>query len=191
MTRSAATQLHTEDRISRPPALRDQDADPWIISDTHFGHKKMTLLCNRPPDHSERIEHHWRSLVHEDDLILHLGDLTWYRDACPEDLPGHKYLILGNHDRDTWSWYTRYGFTPLHRHGFAQHHPEHGPLTFSHEPVPTGVPFRINIHGHIHNNPHWIATGRIEDRINACVEMTDYAPIKLSQLLLNHEGGIT
>jgi predicted phosphohydrolase len=57
-------------------------------------------------DHTAKIERNWRQVVHEDDVVLVAGDLSWamkLEGARPDlewldSLPGKKVLIRGNHD---------------------------------------------------------------------------------------------
>jgi calcineurin-like phosphoesterase family protein len=76
----------------------------WLIADTHFQHAKIIEYCGRPPDFEAQIYKSWRRKVRPADTIYHLGDVVfgdwrkWYEEVFPT-LPGHKVLIMGNHDR--------------------------------------------------------------------------------------------
>lgn len=56
--------------------------------------------------HHEKIAKHWRSMIHQEDLVLIAGDTSWalsLEDALIDlrwidELPGIKVLIKGNHD---------------------------------------------------------------------------------------------
>lgn len=63
-------------------------------------------------DHAMRIREHWQREIHEDDVVLVPGDISWaMREAevLPDlaflsSLPGSKVLLRGNHD---YWWSTR------------------------------------------------------------------------------------
>lgn len=79
----------------------------YFTSDTHFGHKRIIDLCNRPfkdvTEMNEIIVHHWNALVRPDDTVYHLGDVALgpIEDSLKYigRLNGYKILIVGNHDR--------------------------------------------------------------------------------------------
>jgi calcineurin-like phosphoesterase family protein len=79
----------------------------FFTSDTHFGHQNIIKYCNRPfdsVDHmNEMLIHNWNSVVHEEDLVFHLGDVAlgpWEAwNSILTRLNGTKILVVGNHDR--------------------------------------------------------------------------------------------
>src|SRR2546429_1911273 len=77
----------------------------YVISDTHFNHLKLsTHLGQRPEGFSELIERNWVQTVKDTDLIVHLGDFLIGPKRQAKDilarLPGIKWLVRGNHDRE-------------------------------------------------------------------------------------------
>lgn len=81
----------------------------FFISDTHFGHKNVIRLCNRPfsnmEDMHETFVKNWNAIVPEDGHVFHLGDVGF--KGKPERLRklldrlnGTIYLITGNHEKD-------------------------------------------------------------------------------------------
>lgn len=75
---------------------------------THFGHANIIKLADRPfssvQEMDDEMERRWRAVVSEDDVVYHLGDVS-YRAADRgatlarlRRLPGYKVVILGNHD---------------------------------------------------------------------------------------------
>jgi hypothetical protein len=82
----------------------------WAISDLHlsFGipDKKMDPFGENWVVHTQKIASNWDRLIHDDDLILVAGDISWalhLQDSQPDlawidQRPGTKVLIKGNHD---------------------------------------------------------------------------------------------
>lgn len=161
--------------------------DTWITSDNHWEHPNIRKYGHRPENHFELMRKRWFDLVKPDDVVFHLGDLVCFGniDHHPfwiHGLPGRKYLLRGNHDKHTVDWYNRAGFEVSSR---SRYYAEiTGKLIcFTHEPETEMLDWDINIHGHIHINPYYPGTPRIEDRRNVCVEVTDYSPVRLYTLL--------
>ena len=78
----------------------------FFTADTHFGHENIIRFCNRPfinaAEMNAELIRRWRETVPDDGIIFHLGDFAHGSSRLWNDilnaLPGHKYLILGNHD---------------------------------------------------------------------------------------------
>lgn len=82
----------------------------FCTSDTHFGHKNIIKYCNRPflsiEEHDATIVANWNEIVTDDDVIVHMGDLTMLSRLSVENqlhrqiknLNGRKILVAGNHD---------------------------------------------------------------------------------------------
>lgn len=82
----------------------------WAIGDLHlsFGveNKSMDIFGPHWHSHAEKIASHWKRLIHEDDLVLVPGDLSWAMKLeevmadlkWVDELPGTKVMIKGNHD---------------------------------------------------------------------------------------------
>jgi calcineurin-like phosphoesterase family protein len=55
----------------------------FFTSDTHFNHKNIIKLCNRPftsiEEMNEKIIENWNNIVKPEDIVWHLGDfaLIW------------------------------------------------------------------------------------------------------------------
>jgi calcineurin-like phosphoesterase family protein len=85
----------------------------WFTSDTHFSHRNIINLSNRPfrlvnqePDvdgHDQTLIQNINACVGPNDLLIHHGDVALGKIA--DSLPlvgllnGYKVLIPGNHDR--------------------------------------------------------------------------------------------
>jgi len=140
----------------------------YLISDTHFNHENMKTYCQRPDNFTELLQKNWRETVKPEDVVIHLGDVAIGKKPLAMEiirsLPGKKWLIRGNHDRDkSCGWYVENGFDmacdTLHfRHCLLTHEPANAVIRASgnkpYEPsaydgLPEGC--ELNIHGHLHN----------------------------------------
>lgn len=82
----------------------------WALADLHlsFGvaNKKMDVFGEKWIDHPKKIAAAWQNQVHEEDLVLIPGDISWainLAEALPDlewihALPGTKVILRGNHD---------------------------------------------------------------------------------------------
>lgn len=79
----------------------------FFTSDTHFGHYNAIRYDNRPYKSIEEMDEdlicRWNEKVGKDDLVYHLGDVSWYKDdyytyKLLSRLNGKIELIFGNHD---------------------------------------------------------------------------------------------
>lgn len=172
----------------------------WFISDTHFGHANiLTFMTDegslvRPGFSSvEHMDEHivarWNSAVRPDDVVYHLGDVTFgtvaLLDRIMIRLNGRKRLILGNHDKLDANAYRRHFQKILSWRSFdsdvtgcewtfvACHYPLH-PSAFRHDPKMR----RFCVHGHTHQR-----IVRDPGYVNVCVERTNYSPVSLEQVL--------
>lgn len=178
----------------------------FLISDTHFGHANMykfTTHAGGPrvrakfanvTEGDEFMADMWAQTVKPTDHIYHLGDVA-RGDASLQiikKLPGHKRLILGNHDDADMKKYLGVGFQkiygcklPLMKQWVCTHIPVH----------PDSVPKWAlgNIHGHIHErvvrHPPSLdivghCTGGVPNNryINVSVEQINYTPIALDDI---------
>jgi calcineurin-like phosphoesterase family protein len=172
----------------------------WVISDTHFGHSKMTEYCGRPECFEQLI---WLGLqqIDEGDLLIHLGDIWIGSDAkwhamFIQTLPCAKVLVLGNHDKKSNVWYRKHGWDLVMR-TFSLGWRGKSCL-FSHEPKNL-LDYDLNIFGHFHNNlprllrKEWVTP--TEEKRNGealkmltpkhklfALEFTDYKPMQLEDL---------
>lgn len=138
----------------------------WIISDTHFGDRDLRAgIPNRPSD--EELVRRINAKVGRKDTLIVLGDVGDIEFA--KKLRGYKVLICGNHD---------VGRT-VYEEVFDEVYT--GPLVIgeklllTHEPCP--VPWAVNIHGHDH------VGAKRKGCINACLDVNNYEPINMNQLL--------
>ena len=161
--------------------------DTWIIADTHFFHENIGRYCNRPENWQELIIKNWNDLIAPDGLVLHLGDFALGKksnfDLLISILHGRLFLMRGNHDRLSGSYYETHGVTLL-KEPLLVDYDDHIRIAFSHHPIvplPAGV---INLHGHIHNSPP-PTEGAIlgPHHINMSIEVWDYRPWRLRDVI--------
>lgn len=160
----------------------------FVISDTHFGHDNIVKYCHRPQDHEPMMMKRWAHTISAADTVLHLGDVFFggeagyirFKEEITPKLSGHKYLILGNHDRPRWD-YEALGFKVIKPFDFKY---RNFVVSFDHYPKFLNADDkRIHVHGHVHN--HGYSHGE-KDRwgnINVSVEEIDYRPHRVTALL--------
>ena len=160
----------------------------WVLSDSHFFHKKIIEYTNRPFESVEEMNavmvSNYKAVVKPDDIVIWCGDITFSQDSVINEilrsLPGYKIHILGNHDfdrsgkvkkLDVDERYICYVMNAKHKQREFQ-------IIFSHYPI-TKIPKNcVNVHGHLHLNvaDPW--------NINVCVEHTSFTPIGLSDIVV-------
>lgn len=185
----------------------------FLITDTHFYHDKMVQYCDRPENFSDLIGTQLFLLCNNpDDVLIHLGDICVGRDEEAhrefiEPLQCKKWLIRGNHDTKSNTWYLSHGWDWV---GFMFQDRFFGKnILFSHTPmryqeIQSSLygteSFDINVHGHFHNNLHRLlekkwATPDEEERNRVdlsnltpkhkllAIENTGYHPVLLDKFL--------
>ncbi|MCG3204027.1 MAG: hypothetical protein KCHDKBKB_00716 [Elusimicrobia bacterium] len=157
----------------------------FVTSDHHFGHARMVEWGYRELGWEEVAVEEWNSVVRDQDIVLHLGDLALCRVETAQNwlprLNGRKYLVLGNHDRFNESAYTNFGFTVIPNPVFFNWN--HGePIIFTHKPyenLPTGW---WNYHGHLHGNKHHQINSLTNRHIDCGVDVWGLKPRKISEI---------
>ena len=81
----------------------------FFTSDLHFSHQNILKFCpnTRKYDSVEEMNRgliaRWQEQVTEEDTVYILGDVFFTKLdealSITQQLPGHKHLILGNHDK--------------------------------------------------------------------------------------------
>jgi len=154
----------------------------YFTSDTHFGHLKA--LDFRPgfdniEQHNEFLIAQWNSVVRPSDMVWHLGDVALGNKSylqCLLSCNGRKKLIMGNHDKYKFKYYT-----PWFDEIYGAVRAYHG-MILTHIPIhPANLEFRwkANIHGHIHD-PTGYDLGA--NYINVCTDVRKFAPVSLDQI---------
>ena len=169
----------------------------FFIADTHFGHKNVLKLCNRPFDTieqmNETIIENWNRRVAGRDSVYVLGDM-FFRCEDPEAilrrLHGKKHLIIGNHDSswinkmDTGRYFQSVELMEVISDGAHA-------MTLWHYPLLSWKHSKTSymIHGHIHANTDmdfWPLIATREKLLNAGVDLNGFQPVPFDELLANN-----
>ena len=128
----------------------------WIITDTHFGHDKCIEYSGRPKEFATLLLNRLEAVCRTTDILIHLGDVCIGDDAfwhkkLSEVAPFNQWLIRGNHDSKSDSWYLSHGWTcVVDQLRFKKFGAD---VLFSHRPQADSG-YDLNIHGHFHNSNH-------------------------------------
>lgn len=165
----------------------------YIISDTHFNHRKILAYENRPfssvEDMNENIIKNWNSVVKSGDIVIHLGDVALGRmsevPGIIARLNGNKIFVRGNHDDKSDTYYLNAGFSAVGRNFIFPHN---GLTIFcSHHPYkPEGIEYDLHLFGHVHgvdseegkNYPTIASNGAC-----LCVERWNYKPVSIDEII--------
>lgn len=151
----------------------------YFIADTHFNHENIIKYCDRPfsnaKEMNEYIIQKWNSVVKEDDIVYHLGDVGFGTTEMLKELisrlNGTKILLRGNHDfkRGVNGW-KEVGFSEVYKKKI-----ELGNLILTHEPIEILEEGKINVFGHIHNK---LLGERFNKENHICIscDVVDYTP---------------
>ena len=167
--------------------MNDIVSKTYLLADTHFSHMAMQKYCNRPLDFDQKIISQWQATVSPQDIVYHLGDVTWGSQGQLQQimngLPGTKILIRGNHDRNhSNNWFIQAGFAAVvEKAQISGVILSHFPALLHQEEIDRGI---INIHGHFHNNPAKKWEQKLKDKITSnhflmILENVEYRPISL------------
>lgn len=173
----------------------------YITTDTHLGHNGIHK--HRVEDYEERIIKHLKYTIQENDVLIHLGDVVfndgnkWMEQL--NSIPCRKWLVKGNHDKRTYTWYINNGFDfigetiNLKLYGYnilLSHVPQRldNMTTIGSDLVESCID--INIHGHFHNTDHrskdpYYNSLLCDKHYCLALEYNDYRPFKLDKLIKN------
>lgn len=174
----------------------------WLITDTHFGHDKMIPYCGRPEGFEEVILQNL-SVLNDHDVLVHLGDICIGKDAYWHEelmhrVNGRKWLLRGNHDGKSDSWYLSHGWDFVGEQFLIERYGRK--ILFSHVPQKDTGYFDVNIHGHFHNSLHRLLEGKYvidgekernkedlavltEKHKLLAIEYTEYKPVLLDTFI--------
>jgi calcineurin-like phosphoesterase family protein len=153
----------------------------FFISDTHFDHPGIIRHSNRPfktvAEMNDVISTNWNETVQPGDTVFMLGDFAWRSrniGSWMRRLRGKKIFIRGNHDTKM-----RHGST----HRIFEYEGEQFLLV--HDPKDVKDWKGWVIHGHIHNSDveHYPLINNGKKRINVSIELLDYKPMEIGDLL--------
>jgi len=171
---------------SIPDRSINKIGDYWLISDTHFNHKKVQEYCGRPDGWQELIINNWNSVVKNEDIVLHLGDFMFGNKKQALEITGMLngtiFMIKGNHDRHGKAWFEDAGINIIPP--FIVKHPDNLDIIyFTHRRIKDENFSGINIHRHVHNTKPFCSVDKQGIFINVSVEKMVYTPIKLSDVM--------
>lgn len=128
----------------------------WLLPDPHFNHKMLVDKGIRPLDYEEKIFRFIDKNVMDNDVIICLGDLIFgysgYYASRMTAFKCKKWLIRGNHDKKTATWYMSFGFDSVQDEMKLSMFGKK--ILFTHKPIVDRNDFDVNIHGHLHGGDH-------------------------------------
>jgi calcineurin-like phosphoesterase family protein len=179
---------------------------PMICKEARDDEDNIVGFCHRPEDHEQAMIAEWRKVVPDDATVIHLGDLAYksngrFKAITSKELTGaRKLLIMGNHDRQRYSFYKQSGFqlarpfaihyaTPQEGRWKEAGYPSVHYVSFSHYPwndeEEDGPMSPWDLRVHIHNNGY-TRDGYVpflRQHVNLSTEQTRYTPVNLKLLL--------
>lgn len=163
----------------------------FLITDTHFNHDNCIEWCNRPKDFEWIIISNLASKLTAEDILIHLGDVAWHKESDWHkkitQLPGKKWLVLGNHDKSSYTFYIKQGWDFVGEQFILNYFGEI--ILFSHKPVKHHPElYTMNICGHFHNSEHHkhepeLVAIKNGFQIILAVEWMNYQPVELVTIL--------
>ena len=169
-----------------------------FIADPHFGHENIIEMSGRPYYNIQEMNfdmiQKWNRKIKNNDTVYVLGDM-FFRCDNPEyilsQLNGQKHLIVGNHDG---SWITKIDVNKYFVSVNILLETSIGSVgaTLCHYPLVTWKHQKKTymIHGHIHNDTdseYWPLLCSNPRILNAGVEINNYEPVTLEELIKNNE----
>ncbi|MHA1408836.1 MAG: metallophosphoesterase [Candidatus Odinarchaeia archaeon] len=157
----------------------------FVTSDTHFNHKEIINLANRPftdvDDMNDTLIYKWNKTVSTNDIVFHLGDIAFNKKRIKADywlnqLNGNIISIKGNHEKHNKCSSIQYLQSCIIKFRSIDFFLVHNPLN-----VPKYWANKWVLHGHSHNNTPFLDVE--SKRINVSVENTNYKPIMLKTIV--------
>ena len=166
----------------------------FYTADQHFGYEDVIRTTSRPfasvREMDEALINNWNRVVSDEDTVYLIGDLGGYCTPFPAQqlgrLRGHKHLIRGNHDTcipnqqqllDYFETVTDF----LEIDDGDRH------ITMCHYPL-VYIQGGCMIHGHLHNTKKEVhrILQELPRVLNAGVDINNYRPVTLQQLIENN-----
>lgn len=173
----------------------------YYISDLHFGHinilKHREVFSSLDEMHSTLLNN-WRRTVTPEDTVYVLGDICYNSPISASDimqeLPGHKHLLLGNHDDPALADRLDV-FHSVFRMKTIEDvlNGESVRVFLCHYPLAEWPEFykgSYHLYGHIHNTlGHGYQTMYNQDRaFNVSAEIMNYTPQTLGNVMCMHQA---
>jgi len=160
----------------------------WLTTDTHFGHQMLIDKGYRPCGYDSRIRGHLLDLP-PSNVLIHLGDVCIGNDeAHHQAFLGPLiyrrikcWLIRGNHDKKSDSWYLKRGWDFVGESLVIQRHGKR--ILFTHRPSEHTEDCDVNIHGHLHATRHHDLPGTDHKWLLLALEEVGYRPVRLEKFL--------
>ena len=182
------------------PTYKDKEPFIKLMDNTDPNHIYLSSDWHIFKDHykNEKNEVNVKEIVSwcedhikPDDIFMYLGDISFrYIDEKDKEasqkimhkIPGHKILILGNHDVFiNEDYYTKCGFEYV----FQEF--EWNNIIFSHRPLKMETdPKKLNIHGHMHKEVTY-RTSNGNQHVNVYPAFYNNKPITLQFILDNKD----
>ena len=167
----------------------------YYTSDLHFGHKNILKWENRKCDSIEEMDEmlirNFNSRVTNEDDVYILGDVSFYHQfeknrELISRLHGKKHLVKGNHDFGICKYCKDLFETIL---PYQEIKDENRDVILFHYPI-----FNWNkqkygayhLYGHVHSDKEFQLN--IKDSFNVGVDVNDYYPVTLDELILRQNG---
>lgn len=152
-------------------------ANIWFTSDTHFYHDQDFLYkprgFNSIEEMNEAIIERWNSVVKDNDIVFHLGDVVMghYDANVLTRLNGSIYFIRGNHDTDNkisgitataqaaqkpWGSHVQFKTSDLFKIGKLSFFICHYPVLTANFDDKHFSQHVISLHGHTHQKGNWL-----------------------------------
>lgn len=163
----------------------------WLITDTHFGHAAIKKWCKRPDNCDSLMLHNLSKMIGPGDVLIHLGDFCIGQDEIWHErfmaIEGKKWLIKGNHEHKSNSWYLAHGWDfvgEVVKDTYFGHN-----VLFSHIPQYWDGWYDVNVHGHFHTSDHRRLEPEMQLRKNGyqkllAVEAVGYKPVTLESFIV-------
>lgn len=169
------------------------------IADLHFGHRNVIRFDHRPYADADEMDRDlirkWNEKVDPADDVYVVGDFMYRSGYAPKwylsQLPGHKHLIIGNHD-----WRMLQDETSMKYwesvDKIATIRDEYKNVVLCHYPIldwEARLHGSILVYGHIHGNKDdtfQIMRDYRPTAYNAAACINGYTPVSMEELIKNN-----
>ena len=167
----------------------------YYISDLHLGHFNIINMCDRPYSDVEQMNedliNKWNNRVKKNDTIYFLGDFSMKLSnekslEYLKRLNGIKYFIKGNHDKNSFLEEAKRQNLINDYFDYKEINDNGRFVILCHYPlVSWNGMYRNSYHlyGHVHQN----IIEPVTRRYCVCVEVNNYEPVTLNELIQNQE----